>query len=121
MAAQCAHAAIGAFLEAEETAEGRGAVTEWMSKGMTKIVLEVPTEIDLWKLANIAAAKDLPHYLVQDEGRTEIPPGSYTCLAIGPAFIDSVTGNLPLWKNETLRPTHVDQKAQSVRPASGEA
>lgn len=41
----------------------------------------------------------LPCYLVRDQGRTQIPAGSQTVLAIGPApksKINEITGHLKL-------------------------
>jgi PTH2 family peptidyl-tRNA hydrolase len=41
----------------------------------------------------------LPYYLVRDAGRTQIPSGSITVCAIGPARvkdIDDITGHLNL-------------------------
>lgn len=92
-AAQCAHAAVQAVLDVpcEE-------VTEWMRNGMTKIVLEAPDEETLKTLWAKAKEEGLSAYLVHDEGRTEVPPGSITVLGIGPGVIDSVTGHLPLLK-----------------------
>jgi peptidyl-tRNA hydrolase len=46
-----------------------------------------------------AAAAGMPTYIVCDAGRTQIPAGSQTVLAIGPApksLVDSVTGHLKL-------------------------
>ena len=44
-------------------------------------------------------ATRLPHYLVYDAGKTQIPAGSQTVLAIGPGLIeelDALTGTLRL-------------------------
>jgi peptidyl-tRNA hydrolase, PTH2 family len=51
------------------------------------------------QLAAKAAAAGLCSYIVHDQGRTQIPAGSQTVLAIGPApksAIDQVTGHLSL-------------------------
>ncbi len=45
LAAQVAHAAVGAFLEADEPAQ-----TAWLEEGMPKVVLKVETEEDLLHL-----------------------------------------------------------------------
>jgi PTH2 family peptidyl-tRNA hydrolase len=51
------------------------------------------------ELAAKAASLGMPTYIVCDAGRTQIPAGSQTVLAIGPASksaIDRVTGHLKL-------------------------
>lgn len=93
-AAQVAHAAIGAYEKAPWLD-----VDEWKRDGVTKIVLRVPDRKTLLALHKKAVAKELPVCLICDEGRTEVEPGSFTCLAIGPApveEIDTITGSLPL-------------------------
>ncbi len=54
---------------------------------------------ELKKLNRRAEEIELPSALVEDRGLTEIPPGTTTCLGIGPApkeVIDEITGDLPL-------------------------
>ena len=46
-----------------------------------------------------AVSAGMPTYIVHDAGRTQIPAGSQTVLAIGPApksLIDQITGHLKL-------------------------
>jgi PTH2 family peptidyl-tRNA hydrolase len=50
-------------------------------------------------LAERAAAAGIATYIVHDAGRTQIPAGSQTVLAIGPApksALDKITGHLKL-------------------------
>ena len=89
--AQAAHGAVSTALDADPPD-----VRRWSETGMTKIVLTVPGEDDLRRLAKAALAAGLPYALVVDEGRTELEPHTVTCLAIGPGEIDSITGQLPL-------------------------
>jgi peptidyl-tRNA hydrolase len=94
LAAQVAHAAVGAFLEAGE--EVRRA---WLNSGMTKIVLQVDNEAVLTKLYDLAKSRNIPAQLISDAGRTMIPAGTVTCLGLGPAGddeIDGLTGQLRL-------------------------
>ena len=50
-------------------------------------------------LANAAQEANLPVFVVQDAGRTEVAAGTSTVLAIGPGAVDAVnavTGELKL-------------------------
>lgn len=96
MAAQCAHAAIRAFLDTGPTVRNA-----WLKAGETKIVLQAKSDIELRELWAKAKNAGLPAVLIHDEGRTEVPPGSCTVLGIGPGELDSVTGHLPLYKDHS--------------------
>jgi PTH2 family peptidyl-tRNA hydrolase len=69
-------------------------------EGQKKVVLKVEDEMDLREYERMANAKNLVACTVQDAGLTEVPPGTTTCLGIGPApehLIDRLTGDLQLW------------------------
>jgi PTH2 family peptidyl-tRNA hydrolase len=94
LAAQVAHAAIGAFLESSQDDQ-----EEWLSSGMAKVVLACESQSALQALHAQALAAGLPVFLVADAGRTIVPSGTVTCLGIGPAqdqAIAPVTGALRL-------------------------
>jgi peptidyl-tRNA hydrolase len=94
LAAQVAHAAIGAFLAAHADAQAA-----WLRVGMPKIVVGVAGEADLLSLREAAARVGVPSFLVQDAGRTVLLPGTITCLGLGPApvdLLDTLTGELKL-------------------------
>ena len=94
LAAQVAHAAVSAFLEA-----GLAARRDWIDEGMPKVVVQVPDETVLEALLNQALDLGIPAYLIEDAGRTVVPAGTITCLGLGPEpdeTIDRVTGELKL-------------------------
>ncbi len=94
LAAQVAHAAVGAFIEASEEAK-----QAWANSGMPKIVLKVEHEADLIKLYDVAMSRNIPARLIRDAGRTVIPEGTVTCLGLGPASdsdLDELTSELKL-------------------------
>jgi len=96
-AVQVAHAAVQLALEAEKRAPA--AYSAWSSAGQKKIALVAPTLDDLESLARVARAKGLPVVIMEDAGLTEVPPGTKTCLGIGPApsaLLDPITGSLDL-------------------------
>jgi PTH2 family peptidyl-tRNA hydrolase len=97
IAAQAGHAAVSA---GEEARKHRKAWWDaWISEGQCKIAVKVKSEKELLRLEEQAKKLALPNSLVTDRGLTEIPPGTITCLGIGPApadKIDKITGNLPL-------------------------
>jgi len=97
IAAQCAHAAVGAV-----TVLGQHAprlLRFYNANGQPKIAVRCPDLATLRLLEGKARGLGLPTYLVQDAGRTQIAAGSRTVLAVGPgpkSFVDQVTGDLKL-------------------------
>jgi len=94
LAAQVAHAAVAAFLEADGPAQAA-----WLKEGMPKIVVAVRSEAELLSLEEQALKAGVPAAVIRDAGRTVIASGTVTCLGLGPATaaeIDKITGALPL-------------------------
>ncbi len=107
LSAQCAHAAVAAvdlvndrLFEAKEgsrDAEWGDWLDAWRTIGSKKVALRVESEAEMLDLAKAAKKAGLPHYVIQDAGRTQIAAGSRTVLAVGPApasRVDQVTGHL---------------------------
>ena len=97
IAVQAGHAAISAAEEARKKHPEWWKA--WLGEGQCKVALKVKSEQELLKLEKEVKASNLPSSLVTDRGLTEIPPGTITCLGIGPApssLIDKITGELPL-------------------------
>jgi peptidyl-tRNA hydrolase, PTH2 family len=97
IAVQCAHAAVSAADEAR--ARFPEWWKHWIDEGQAKIALKVQDLETILRLEREARVARLPHYLVEDRGLTQIPPGTITCLGIGPApshTLDRLTGDLPL-------------------------
>ena len=97
LAVQVAHASVGA---AEKSRKARREWFEaWLREGQKKVVVRVNGEEDLIRLKERTDGEGLPSELVRDAGLTELPPGTITALAIGPApneIVDRFTGHLPL-------------------------
>jgi len=92
MAAQVAHAAVSA---ADKSPWKR----EWINQGQKKTVVKCAGESELLDILKAAQLEKLPTALIEDAGLTQIPPGTKTCLGIGPApqdAIDKITGKLKL-------------------------
>ncbi|KAL3222072.1 hypothetical protein MRX96_028987 [Rhipicephalus microplus] len=97
-AAQCSHAAVLAYKQAQRDAPR--ALRQWERQGQRKVVLRASTENEMLSLASQARAKGLITSLVRDAGRTQLAPGTRTVLGVGPApeqLVDSVTGHLKLY------------------------
>lgn len=96
IAAQVGHACV---LGSENVRKSK---PEWFSKwwaGQAKIVLKVNSETELEKIKRDAIEMGLPWAEVTDAGHTQIAPGTFTCLSIGPApeeQIDKITSELKL-------------------------
>jgi peptidyl-tRNA hydrolase len=94
LAAQVAHAAVGAFVAASAQAQ-----IAWLQVGMPKIVVYAADTDALVQLEARARQQHIPVCLVHDAGRTVLPSGTITCLGLGPApakTLDQLTGELPL-------------------------
>lgn len=97
IAVQAAHASV---LGVERVkAERRRWFDEWYRSGQAKIAVRVKSLEELMKVKTHAEDLDLPVAQVDDSGLTQLPLGTTTCIAIGPApteLIDKVTKHLKL-------------------------
>lgn len=96
-AVQVAHAAVSCSIQSKE--KNRRVFDAWYGEGQKKVVVKVKSSDDLFFLRDAARARGLTSSLIADAGLTEIPPGTITCLGIGPAKsedIDPITGQLAL-------------------------
>jgi len=94
LAVQVAHAAVEAALKCN-----RRILNTWRKQGGKKVVLKVKDIKELMYYKEKAKKKRLKTVLISDAGLTFLPPGTVTCLAIGPADekkIDKVSGKLKL-------------------------
>jgi len=114
MAAQVAHASMGAILTFIEEVGGEGTdngpiyyykmtvpepVREWLSGDFAKIVLKCQTVDDLLALEKQAKIQGIPYKLIIDNGTTVFNKPTVTCIAIGPwraEIIDEITKDLKL-------------------------
>ncbi len=97
MCAQVAHAAVTACEESRKSHEKW--LREWLKEGQRKVVLKANSLDELINLKREADRLNIPNALIEDRGLTELPPGTITCLAIGPApkeLVDKITRRLKL-------------------------
>ena len=98
IASQVAHAAVNCSLKAKKLDSLN--FNRWYADGQKKVVVKVSNESTLSQLQQHARDIGLTNSLVSDAGLTEVPPGTITCLGVGPANeskIDEITGNLSLF------------------------
>ncbi len=72
---------------------------KWFNEGQCKVVVKTNSETELRELKRRADELGLAAAVIQDSGLTQVPPGTPTCLGIGPApaeLVDKITSNLPL-------------------------
>jgi len=119
MAAQVAHASLGALFMAmgigKFAPKHEGETIQislpynsplhyWLNESFTKVVLEVENEEEMYNLWNrLTAQLFIPYSVILDEGRTELNGENLTCIGIGPFWseqINEFTGHLKLYKDE---------------------
>ncbi|XP_026190525.1 peptidyl-tRNA hydrolase 2, mitochondrial [Cyclospora cayetanensis] len=124
MAAQCSHAALGAYRRARDAQEavkaaarrGTGSSTLppeklefyeklsmwldiWEEAGEAKIAVKLPDAEAGLAVIKAAMLEGINVFCVRDAGRTQVPRGTMTAIAVGPApisRINKVTGHLKL-------------------------
>ncbi|MGC9210099.1 MAG: peptidyl-tRNA hydrolase Pth2 [Acidilobus sp.] len=100
-AAQAAHAACEALVKAlKEGGRWREWAEEWLAQGQKKVVLRVDSREELEDIYRKAVELGLPSAIIEDAGLTQLPPGTVTAVAVGPApaeLVDKVTGHLKLF------------------------
>ena len=83
IAAQCGHATLASYQAAMlQTPKN---VSAWEYFGQKKIALKVHSEVEMFTIAEECRLNKIPCYMVQDAGHTQVAPGSYTVLGIGPS------------------------------------
>lgn len=101
VAVQAAHAAVAAVLKVVESNNDvwKSWLESWVKEGQAKITLRVEGEDELVAIFEKAVKAGLPVSLIRDAGLTELPPGTLTAVAVGPApsdAVDRITGGLRL-------------------------
>lgn len=97
LCAQVAHASLSSFLETKKKFPNW--CEEWLKEGQKKIVLKVGSLEELLEIKRKFDELNIPNALILDAGCTQLPPGTITCLGVGPApeeILDKVVGNLKL-------------------------
>jgi len=97
MIAQGGHAVMLAVLEIQR--DKPEILDAWLRDWYTKITCKVKSQDELLELEEMAYLEGVSRGLVKDLGRTEIPAGTFTAIAIGPDLcekVDKVTGHLKL-------------------------
>ncbi|MFO7992075.1 MAG: peptidyl-tRNA hydrolase Pth2 [Thermoplasmata archaeon] len=96
LAVQASHASVLCAVESEK--QGKY-FDKWFREGQKKVIVKCDDLEHMEFLRDVARNNGLTARMVADAGLTEIPPGTKTCLGVGPGpneIVDKVTGNLPL-------------------------
>ncbi|XP_018914492.2 probable peptidyl-tRNA hydrolase 2 isoform X2 [Bemisia tabaci] len=99
-ASQVAHAAVGLYSTISSKKAYSRFIREWNEEGGKKIVLNGRNTATLKLLVEQAKKMKLKNYAVRDAGLTEIPPGSWTAVAVigRDSAVSKIFGQLPLLK-----------------------
>ncbi len=96
-AVQVAHASVECVLKSQKAKNPH--LKEWLRGGQKKVVVRGKNLEEIYELEFKAKNLGLITAIIRDAGLTEVPPGTVTCLGIGPGpeeIINKVTGSLPL-------------------------
>lgn len=98
-AAQAAHASVDACMRVirQDNVLKTKVFDSWRRAGAKKIVLKVADDSELQRYKTSAERAGIKCSIVKDAGMTEIPPGTYTAVALGPdeeKKIDKIAGDL---------------------------
>ena len=101
-AAQASHASCDAIFEIIDSnrKDWKEWLDLWKRQGQMKVVLKVNSREEIEEIYNQALQLGLPCSIISDAGRTQLPPGTITAVAIGPGpeeIIDKITGKLKLY------------------------
>lgn len=95
IAGQCCHGAIKSYLLTDSDKRDL-----WDKEyDYTKIICKVKSLPELLYYQSECEKRNIPHFLVKDKGRTQIPEDTITVLAIGPEYssvLDEFTKDLKL-------------------------
>ena len=80
IAAQASHASLEASLKVLN----KKSFKEFKKSGQPKIVLKAESTEEIMSLFKISKSKKFNTAMIIDAGKTQVPPGSKTALAIGP-------------------------------------
>ncbi|KAJ7139906.1 peptidyl-tRNA hydrolase PTH2-domain-containing protein [Mycena epipterygia] len=97
ISAQCGHATLACYKALVK--RNPQLVKHWERTGQAKIALKATSEKQLLELEALAKSLNLCARSVQDQGLTQVDPGTRTVLAVGPApveLVNRVTGKLRL-------------------------
>ena len=101
MASQVAHACLQLATNLDSDRNRQLLVKEWQENSSEKIVvLECHSLDEMKSITSKAEQLGIPTAPVADAGRTEVEPGTVTCIAVGPGdenIIDQITGRLKLY------------------------
>jgi PTH2 family peptidyl-tRNA hydrolase len=96
LAAHVSHASLAGYKLVKEREPEF--VERWEREGEKKIVVKVDGERELFELYE-KIKKEIPCVIIKDAGFTQIPPGTVTCLVVGPwrdEEVDKFTKDLKL-------------------------
>ena len=97
IAAQAGHASVNSVMNCGQ--KKPGLLDLWLSQGQKKICLKVDSAEELEDIATKAHTQGILVTKVNDAGKTQIPAGSLTFIALGPDLeskLEPITGELKL-------------------------